>query len=514
MITRSQLRSRWWRICSGFYKIKDASTGKAIPFRPNPAQIWFLRNLHNKMVLLKSRQSGFSTLIQMLGLDTAVFVRNQTVGVVAHKVSAASTIMSSKIKFGYNNLPGLLLPDVTHSNNSQLKLNNGSEILIDTSLRSATLQFCHISELGKISVQRPELADEIRAGTLNTLAPTAFACVESTGEGIGGVLNEMVDDAKRYQAEGRTLTSMHWKFLFFGWYMEPRYSLNEGWDDVVIPAHLVDYFEELQIKHNIHLNPRQKAWYAIKSVEQKGKMKQEYPSTSDECFQSNVGGAFFTDEMLRVRQQRRIARIPHDPQLLVHTAWDIGMSNYTSVWFFQVYGREIRLIKYIQETGRGLPYWATELKKMSHEDGWVFGTHLGPHDTAVRDWSTGESRMDMAEELGLMFTPIPKIPDKALGIEVSRILLSRCVFDEVHTVDGVMCLDSYARKFDKLRGIYTETPNPDEYSHGYDAFEQLARGLHHITGTNLAEDNPLLESLGPRARRAYAATTNTTRADY
>jgi hypothetical protein len=46
-----------------------------------------------------------------------------------------------------------------------------------------------------------------------------------------------------------------------------------------------------------------------------------------------------------------------DETLPVFTAWDLGYNDSTAIWFFQILGKEIRLIEYLEGSGESLSYW-------------------------------------------------------------------------------------------------------------------------------------------------------------
>lgn len=74
-----RLTDRVWRLESGvLYKIKDKE-GNVVPFFPNESQ----RDLHRRQwyrnIILKARQLGFSTDIEIQALDYALFNENVNV---------------------------------------------------------------------------------------------------------------------------------------------------------------------------------------------------------------------------------------------------------------------------------------------------------------------------------------------------------------------------------------------------------------------------------------------------
>lgn len=65
-------------------------------------------------------------------------------------------------------------------------------------------------------------------------------------------------------------------------------------------------------------------WYQVKQEEQRDDMKREYPSTPKEAFELSVEGAYYEKELSLARRQNRIGKVPYDPNIPVHTAWDLG----------------------------------------------------------------------------------------------------------------------------------------------------------------------------------------------
>jgi hypothetical protein len=147
------------------------------------------------------------------------------------------------------------------------------------------------------------------------------------------------------------------------------------------------------------------------------------------------------------------------------------MSDQTSIWFFQFYGKEIRVIDFYENNGEGLGHYAAVL----HEKGYRYGRHFAPHDIAVRELSSGVSRLETARKLGINFDRIPTNVDVAGGIENCREMLAYCWFDEVKTDQGRKCLEAYKKEWDEKHAVYKTQPLHDWASHGADAFRTGAQ---------------------------------------
>ena len=147
-LLKDQLSDPRWRL-NNLYWITDKS-GNRIQFKLNWAQESLLNDLHFCNLVLKARQLGFTTFIQLFMLDQCLFNSNIRAGTIAHRLDDARTIFRDKIRYPYDNLPEALrnarpfLSDLAEES----VLANNSSIRVGTSLRSGTLQYLHISEYG------------------------------------------------------------------------------------------------------------------------------------------------------------------------------------------------------------------------------------------------------------------------------------------------------------------------------------------------------------------------------
>jgi hypothetical protein len=103
-----------------------------------------------------------------------------------------------------------------------LKFPNKSSIKVGTSTRGLTEQYLHVSELGKISLDFPKKAQEIKTGAFNTVHPGNFIFVESTAKGRGGVFFELVRGGAQGADAKRELTQISWKLHFYPWFVDSR----------------------------------------------------------------------------------------------------------------------------------------------------------------------------------------------------------------------------------------------------------------------------------------------------
>lgn len=457
------------RLRDGFYQIKDKD-GNAVPFRMNADQERYILERHGFDIILKARQKGFTTIIQLDMLDDCLFIPNTAAGVIAHNLNDAKAFFRDKIKFAYDNLPDEFKQVISAEQDStdSLRFSNGSSIRVGTSLRSGTLQRLHVSEYGKLCAKYPEKAKEVKSGAFNTVQAGQRITVESTAEGHSGHFYELTQAAKNLVKENRPLTALDFKFHFAPWWTSAEYVLDEP---VVETAEMAAYFEKLRAKHGIGLTKGQRAWYVKKAEQQGSEMKREYPSTPDEAFEASIEGAYFSTEMSKVREQGRICRIPilNKP---VDVFWDLGVGDAMSLTFRQQLGMEERFIDYYENSGEGFEHYARVL----NEKGYIYGRHYFPHDGDQRSLGlVAKTKKEWAEEAGIRpISIIPRIATEASGIEASRAYLPNCYFDEERCARLIQCLDNYRKEWDDKLGVWKATARHDEFSHGYKSFEGAA----------------------------------------
>lgn len=502
--------SDWrWRLNNLYYIVgKD---GVRTLFQMNWAQETLFDEMHYMNAILKARQLGFTTFIQIFMLDACVFNRDIRAGTIAHTLGDAQVIFRDKVKYPYDNLPDQIRHAVAiqQSNSTELLLSNNSSIRVGTSLRSGTLQYLHISEYGKICAKYPEKAREIRTGALNTVQAGQLVFMESTAEGQEGDFFDVCETAQIKQRSASRLTPLDWKFHFFPWWKMPEYEIDP--EGVVITDAMAKHFAKLEDNSGITLNDRQKAWYVKKAESQKGDMKREYPSTPSEAFEASVEGAYYADQMARADLEQRIGIFPHDPRYPVHSISDIGMDDANTTWLFQIVPGRVRLIGYFEIVGGGMDAQIDELEKRRKDKGYIYGTHYMPHDIKVREWTRGGlTRIEvmLAEVKKRNLGTVEKVERAYIEDQINgtRRLLDSCEFDEAAVGHGLKCLRNYRKEWDEDLGRWKDKPHHDWASHGASAFAGLAlfyrdmpvepvkpvapRSLHEVTFSEVLKMTP------------------------
>jgi hypothetical protein len=214
----------------------------------------------------------------------------------------------------------------------------------------------------------------------------------------------------------------------------------------------------------------------------------EYAREMLNAFDAPVEGAYYTEAMNALQGQRRVASVPVDLSSPLITGWDIGIHDYTSIWIFQIAGKEIHFVDYLEDRGHKGPHYLDLLDKKARSWGVTFKAHILPHDVEAREWGSGESRrITLMDATPVPVLTAPRVND-ADGISAVRGVLGVSWFDEHRCRRGLARLRGYKRsKFG--------TPVHDDASHGADAMKTVATGLSLVTALSSSL------SLGGRLRR-------------
>ncbi len=195
------------------------------------------------------------------------------------------------------------------------------------------------------------------------------------------------------------------------------------------------------------------------------KYAQEY-----ECsFNDAVEGAYFRKNFLNAKKEDRITSVPYEASHPVDTAWDLGVGDATAIWFYQMVGREIRLIDYEEDSGEGLTFYFDICRQKPYS----YNNHYAPWDIEVRELSSGRTRKQIARKHGFIFQTVDKVDVKD-RIEASRSILSRCYFDEDKCKEGIEALQHYRKEWDEKLQKWRDKPLHDWASHAADAFGYMA----------------------------------------
>ena len=471
---QAALEDLHWRLCH-LYWIIDKN-GKKVLFVPNEHQQHLLKNIWHRNLILKARQLGYSTAIQILMLDTCLFTPNISAAVIAQDKVASRGIFR-KIKFAYDNLHPFIKEShpLERESSHELILANGSRMQVATSVRSGTVNLLHISEFGKICAQYPIKAQEVVTGSLPA-AHSGMIFIELTAEGREGHFYEMVQKARANSQSKKQLNSFDYRFHFAAWWEGADYRLASDTETITEAEH--DYFNRIESEIGRAIDDDQRAWYIATRENAFGGdrqlMKQEYPSTPEEAFEQSQEGVYYAKQLTLARRQGRITDVPYDPRVPVNTFWDLGRDDDMVIWFHQRIDGWDNFINYFEAANEAYSFYVRHMQSL----GYVWGTHYLPHDGGHRQH--GAEMMKTSEEmlydLGLRnIFVVPRTPNLTVGIRQTREAFARYRFDQTNCKEGLIHMENYRMSWNPRLGAWSETPMKNGHQHAADAIRQHAQ---------------------------------------
>ena len=290
-----------------FLKIKTKD-GLVVNFKLNKPQMK-LYNLLKKqseqgrpqrVVILKARQMGFSTLAEGIILKRTATRENVSSGIIAHKNDATTNLFNMS-KLYLNNLPEELKPQTKASNANEIIFDNKTNTGLRSKIkcmtaegdgvgRSDTFQNLHLSEVA-FWTHAKEILDGLLQAVPNK--PETLIIIESTANGYN-YFKELWDKACAGEND--------FEPLFCAWWELDEYRMPA--DGIVLTQ------EEQELKKLYSLDNEQIAWrrWCIRNNcgNDINTFKQEYPACPEEAFLSTGECIFDKDQIINQIENVRL----------------------------------------------------------------------------------------------------------------------------------------------------------------------------------------------------------------
>lgn len=188
-------------------------------------------------------------------------------------------------------------------------------------------------------------------------------------------------------------------------------------------------------------------------------------------FEAAILGAVYGEQMQQLTEAGQITNLPHERGSAVMTAWDIGFADATAIWFIQVVGREIHVIDHVENSGKAIDFYVSELNKRPYN----YSQHFLPHDAANHE-KNGKTYKQMLQNLGIGNVVVVPRTGLSEGINATRMALPNFWFDEEKTSMGVEALRQYHYEYDERDKIMSKVPSHTWASHSADALRTFVMG--------------------------------------
>ena len=214
-------------------------------------------------------------------------------------------------------------------------------------------------------------------------------------------------------------------------------------------------------------------------------------------FDAAIPGSIWGDCLDLAQAEGRIGDVPLEDGVAVHTAWDLGSTDDTVIWWFQIALGTIRVIDYHESNFKDIPFYGDLLREKAVQRGFVYGTHYLPHDAKAGFLAAGGKSIQqqmMDQNVGRII--ITGRLDHVDGIQAGRATFPYCWFDAKRTERGVEHLRAYKREWDEKEHMFRSSPKHDASSHAASAFRTLAQSWRRPKGPRKPGDQGLLDHTG------------------
>lgn len=244
---------------------------RLVPMKLWPSQRHYLANRTKRDIVLKSRQTGFSTGILAINAHSLFTTPYQRQTIITHDQETSEFLLVTIQRF-LKNLPEELRPKTDWKSGSRMRFPGlDSYIYIDSAKSDSigighTINRCHLSEVAKWP---PRRATPLFNDISQTVPEHGYLVLESTPKGKVGLFAELYHRAKHNE--------IPYKAFFYPWW----------WDITCIrkPEGKMEYSnEEKMLVASFGLSPSQIAFRREKLAELKDYFYQEYPENDVDCF--------------------------------------------------------------------------------------------------------------------------------------------------------------------------------------------------------------------------------------
>lgn len=254
----------------------------------------------------------------------------------------------------------------------------------------------------------------------------------------------------------------------------------------------------------VQINYKDNPWFPAVLEQERLDLKQRDPDSYDHVWEGKcrqwLTGAIYANQLRQAYEDGRITDVPFDPETKVYTAWDLGRTDDTAIWWYQLVSGEIHIIESYAISGSSPSELASQIlgkrvtidiidgevkvkigeviEELSHRTEYQYAVHWLPHDARAKTLAAhGKSvQQQLSEALGTGDTVVRIVPGLSLedGIMAARTTFPRCWFDKAGTAEGLKALRKYQREVQRDEVSLRASPKHDWTSHYADGFRYLS----------------------------------------
>lgn len=205
-------------------------------------------------------------------------------------------------------------------------------------------------------------------------------------------------------------------------------------------------------------------------------------------FDTRYSGTVYAKSLQAAMDDGRFKADLWDEELPVHTAWDLGYDDSTAIVFWQLVGKETRIIDCYEASGEDTEHYCNVLKgqikdnmneatkkKAARFKRYRYGKHWVPHDAAYKLMAAGgRSIVEQAYDLDVKMYVVPSTSQQN-QIEATRKVLKTAWWDEDLATDCIQAMMAYHFAYDTDAKRFKSEPVHDWSSHFADACEIIGQ---------------------------------------
>ncbi len=274
--------------------------------------------------------------------------------------------------------------------------------------------------------------------------------------------------------------------------IRPAVESKRGWACFIGTPAGKNLFYDLYIKNKSNSELIQKEWasflFTIKDTKilNEDEIAAYIEDAGEEAFEQEmmcsfdaaVKGTYYGRAISDLKKNNQIGSFGYDDKYPVTISFDLGVNDFTCIWFSQIIGNKVNIIDY---------YEANNIADFSHFINVLVGRSykydklILPHDSLNRVLGMAKTIYQQLVESALGRVIIaPKKIGVVEGIGVVRNLLPKCNFNESKCKQGLIALELYRSDYNEKLGVQQQKPLHDWTSHAADAFRYLAVSLNNI----------------------------------
>lgn len=253
---------------------------------------------------------------------------------------------------------------------------------------------------------------------------------------------------------------------------------TDGWYGEISPVTKTNAFTEMELLEELQVYQDLYGPSYGKSV-----WLQEYHCSFDVA----IPGSFWAESIDALQLRGAVCDFEHDRTKPVFTVGDLGRTDDTAIWWYQVFGNELDILDFW--SGSGYEIYEPHKPELSlthvflqkaDELGITYAKHWWPHDAKPRRLGMGgKSILQQFQDAGKIerqlasFALVPNL-DVQEGIMAGRKTFQRVRRFHTRAKPGLEALRHYHRKWDAEKKMFLDHPEHDWASHPADGWRYLS----------------------------------------